>query len=106
VIHVSEHHLSKVLQRLTKAGLVRGVRGPHGGFSLARKANQISLMEVYEAIDGPPALDDCLMHRRICGAKQCILRGTIHAANEQVRRYLTRTKLSALKGTYAKEGGR
>jgi Rrf2 family protein len=106
LIRVSEHHLSKVLQRLAKAGLVRGVRGPRGGFALAKKPNQITLLEVYEAIDGPLAPDDCLMRRRVCGARQCILGGTIRTVNERVKRYLTRTTLSKLKGTYSKEGGR
>jgi len=54
---VSEAHLSKVLQRLTRAGLVKAVRGPKGGFSLAKSADEISLLEVYETIEG--TLEGC-----------------------------------------------
>ncbi|MCK4410230.1 MAG: Rrf2 family transcriptional regulator, partial [Candidatus Eisenbacteria sp.] len=50
---VSKSHLVKVLQRLTKAGLVRSSRGPGGGYSLTRPPREVSIREVYEMVEGP-----------------------------------------------------
>jgi Rrf2 family protein len=45
--------LEQIFQRLRRAGLVTGKRGPGGGFLLTRPPSQISLREIVEAIDGP-----------------------------------------------------
>jgi len=97
---VSEAHLSKVLQRLHKAGLVRAVRGPKGGFSLARPAAKISLLDVYETIEGPLKLSRCLFTTPICGADECIMGDLIQRMNAEVRDYLARTRLSDLHGVF------
>ena len=52
---VSEAHLSKVMQRLAKAGLVKSTRGPKGGFVLGDSGLSISLLSIFEAIEGPVA---------------------------------------------------
>ena len=88
-LHVSETHLSKVLQRLAKVGLVASVRGPHGGFVLARPAAEIRLLDAYEAIEGPLA------------DSRCILDGLVTGVNSRVRDYLTKTKLSTVSGIFA-----
>ncbi|OGO06783.1 MAG: hypothetical protein A2Y73_06145 [Chloroflexi bacterium RBG_13_56_8] len=55
-----ESYLAKIFQDLAKEGVIRSHRGAKGGFSLARPADQISLREIIEAIDGPIALNRCL----------------------------------------------
>jgi Rrf2 family protein len=45
--------LLKCLLRATSAGLLRSLKGPNGGYVLARPANKISMLEVIEAVDGP-----------------------------------------------------
>ena len=52
-LSVSENHLAKVMQRLAREGLVESVRGPKGGFKVRGSPDEISLLDVYEAIDGP-----------------------------------------------------
>jgi len=47
--------LTGILGQLRLAGLVRSVRGPHGGFLLARPAREITVADVVRAIDGPLA---------------------------------------------------
>ena len=49
---VSESHLAKVMQRLVKAGFVSSIRGVNGGFILNRIPDSITLMDVYECIEG------------------------------------------------------
>jgi Rrf2 family protein len=51
--HISEGFLLKVLKPLVPAGVLRSVKGPHGGYRLARPASKITLLEVVEAVDGP-----------------------------------------------------
>ena len=46
-------YLFKVLQKLTKANIIRSKRGPGGGFSLTRPAEAITILEILEAVDGP-----------------------------------------------------
>ena len=50
---ISLKYLFKVLQQLVKANVLRSMRGPHGGFSLARPAEEITMLEIIEAVDGP-----------------------------------------------------
>ena len=49
---LSVEYVSKFMLHLRKAGLVRTVRGAHGGFALSRAPDQISLREVFEALSG------------------------------------------------------
>jgi Rrf2 family protein len=52
--------LSKIISRLSVAGLIRTTRGFRGGVSLAHSPSKISLLAVLEAIDGPIVVNDCL----------------------------------------------
>ena len=52
--------LAKIVAKLSVAGLLHSSRGARGGVSLARSAEQISLLEVVEAIDGPIFLNECV----------------------------------------------
>jgi len=102
---VSEAHLSKVMQRLSKAGLVRSVRGPKGGFLLDTPADQISLLDVYEAIEGRLEDTSCLLGTPVCRGERCILGGLIERVNREVRTYLTRTRLSEMTSIYRRPDG-
>jgi len=54
-------YLSKVVNRLARAGLVRTQRGINGGVTLAREATDISLLEVCEALDDPVLEQRCML---------------------------------------------
>src|SRR5512142_297105 len=56
--------LAKILQKLVKAKIVRSYRGVKGGFSLAREAKEISVLDVMEAIEGKTALNLCLTDKK------------------------------------------
>ena len=61
-----EQFLSKVLQSLTRAGLVISHRGNTGGFELPRVHRETSILQVVEAIEGPIRLNVCLVSDDAC----------------------------------------
>ena len=58
--------LAKILQKLVKAKIVRSYRGVKGGFSLARQAKDISVLDVLEAIEGRLSMNICLADKKKC----------------------------------------
>ena len=56
---ISRHHLHKIVQYLTEAGLVRTIRGAHGGVMLARPASEIKVGEVIRSHEHDQALVEC-----------------------------------------------
>ena len=101
VIHdMSEAHLSKVMQRLVHADIVTSTRGPGGGFRLAKKPDEISLLEVFEAVEGPLRPRNCLFDRKVCGDCGCIMGDLLEDINWMVEDYLMRTYLTDMTFVY------
>jgi Rrf2 family protein len=92
----SSNHLSKVLLKLSKAGLVKSLRGPAGGFILGKVADQISLKEIYEAIEGPLSVSKCFFKIESCQGAACALGSFSHKISEQFEEKLKETQLSQL----------
>jgi Rrf2 family protein len=64
--------LAKIVSQLSVAGLLQTSRGARGGVSLARLPEEITLLEVVEAIDGPIFLNECVSETGTCDfAKEC-----------------------------------
>lgn len=57
---IPPYYLSKIMKDLVAGGLVRSHIGSKGGFSLARPSKTISVREIYEAVEGPLAVMECL----------------------------------------------
>ncbi|MCE5269919.1 Rrf2 family transcriptional regulator [bacterium] len=102
-LNVSEAHLAKVLQRLARYGLVNSVRGPKGGFSIAPGRDNATLLDIYEAIEGPIPDRKCLRSTSICTGKHCIFGNLLEDVNKQVKDYMAETSLPDLAETF---GGR
>jgi len=97
VLGVSEAHLGKVLQGLARRGFVSGRRGPKGGYVLGRPADAITLLEIYEAVEGPFEAMTCLLDRPVCGGgARCVMGSVIRDINRQLEEHLRRTRLSDL----------
>lgn len=84
VLDASEAHLAKIFQRLTKAGFVSSVRGPAGGFVLAKEASEISLLDIYEAIEGTVNLHYCPLGKDKCQFTHCIFGKKLNDASEKI----------------------
>ena len=56
---ISEKYISRLIIELRKAGFVKSVRGANGGYTLTRRPEDISVLEVLEVMEGPIAIVDC-----------------------------------------------
>jgi Rrf2 family protein len=96
VFEASKHHLAKVHQRLTRAGLIVSHRGPGGGVGLAKDPAEITLLEIYEAMEGPMICRPCLFGKETCPRTNCVLSGLLPGLARQVRDYFENTTLAKL----------
>ncbi len=89
--------VSKLLKVLTRAGLVASHRGRHGGYSLSRPADQISLAEIIAALEGPIGLTECSEMVGACGLEQtCLASGSWGPISRAIQGALQGLPLSAL----------
>jgi len=58
--------LAKLLKALAKGRILNSIRGPNGGFILARPAHRITVREILEALKEPGPLPDCILSRLLC----------------------------------------
>jgi len=101
LLKASREHLAKVLQRLVRGGFVESSRGPKGGFTLARPADGVALLEVYEYIEGPFEVRDCLLDERICGVDKCAMGEHLFDANAKLKKFLSETTFGMLAESFA-----
>jgi Rrf2 family protein len=92
----SAHHLAKVMQRLVRAGMVSSTVGPQGGFQLAGDACGITLMDIYQAIEGPLPETGCLLGKPICDGRDCILGELVQKVEREIRSHLASTTLAQM----------
>ncbi len=65
-MRIPRSFLAKILQKLSRAGIVRSVVGAKGGHSLAKNLKNISLLDVIVVIEGPMALNSCTVKKKEC----------------------------------------
>jgi Rrf2 family protein len=93
-LNASEAHLAKVFQRLVKTDLVISHRGPNGGFRLKREPEEITLLEIFNAIEGPVRADICPMIKETCPFSQCIFSGIMFKFQNEFMDFITKNRLS------------
>lgn len=91
--------MAKVLQKLVQRGLVASQQGMNGGYVLARRPEQISAMEVIEALEGPVALTSCLTDRGLClQFEKCTIKDPLAEVNLSVLKRLQEMTIRELAG--------
>jgi len=90
--------VQKLVSMLSRAGLLRSVRGARGGIQLGRPAAAISLADIVEAVEGPIALTSCVNTQNCdCALEQCCaVRPHWGAVNSALRGALAGVPLSQL----------
>jgi Rrf2 family protein len=64
--HIPLNYLAKIMRRLVKKGIVKSMVGPDGGYTLRKAPRDISLRDIYEAIEGEIRIVDCMNGSAIC----------------------------------------
>src|SRR5450432_692685 len=82
---IPQEALAKILQRLTKAGLLSSQYGTNGGYVLARDPRMISALEVIRAIDGPLFMTSCSTTTGDCDqSDRCTVRGPLRKVSRSI----------------------
>jgi len=99
---IPTYYLSKIMKDLVAGGLVRSHMGSKGGFSLARPAEAISIKKVYETVERPFVLMECLEKRQdYCSyCAVCTQRSIWNKAQSLLADYLERVSIRDIAAQY------
>ena len=94
----AEPHLSKVLQRLTRGGLVKSVRGPGGGYKLNCVPEETPLYPIFEQLGGPFEARGCSLEG--CRGHKCFIGDMVDELTRAFFRYLESRTLADFTSYY------
>jgi len=84
-LNIPAPFLGKILQNLAKHKILLSSKGPHGGFSLAAPAEDISIMDIFEIIDGKDYFEKCLIGVQSCTNDPINTPCPLHAKYSHIR---------------------
>jgi len=90
----SRHHVAKVMQRLTKEGYIGSTRGPNGGFFMTGNPKKISLLNIYETIEGKIVATKCPVDKQVCSFDKCFINNITHQMTLDFADYLKKQTLN------------
>jgi len=89
--------LAKLFQKLVRGGVLKSAKGRGGGFSLARAAHEISLMQIVEIMEGPQCLDRCVVGLEKCNDQMpCPQHDLYKPIRQRLKDYLATTTVADL----------
>lgn len=104
-LHLSFHFLTKIFQTLTNHNIIISYRGPNGGVSLAKPANEITIMDIIVAIEGEELFTGCLLALPGCGEElPCPLHHSWSEMRENMKSNFENTSLKELADRMTTEG--
>lgn len=96
-VGVAPPTVSKLLKTMARAGLLESLRGPKGGYRLARARAEISMAQIIDSIEGRAALTQCAETPGRCEYEtRCAVRGNWRRIDAVVRRALERVTLAEM----------
>jgi Rrf2 family protein len=93
---IPSDYLVKIFRQLVKARFVRAVRGRKRGYVFARAPEEISLLDLFEVVEGHPLFDDCFLRHCECGGtvENCCIFSTWAEATRQIKDLLVQTSVA------------
>ena len=92
--HISLSYLEQLFGKLRRAKLVTSVRGPGGGYCLARATNGISVAQIITAVDEPIDATQCGGKENCIDDRRCVTHDLWATLNEKMNDYLTSVTLA------------
>lgn len=93
---IPERFLLKVLKPLVSGRVLMSIKGPNGGYRLAKAPNEITLLDILESVDGPIRGQAAFVRDETDGSLNKRLDQICNLAAEQVRKQLSKVKISDL----------
>ena len=94
---ISMKYLEQIMTILKSGKLIRSIRGPRGGYILAKAPNQIKISDVFDCLEGPVATVECVKDKNYCArALDCMARQLWTQVNEAIRNVLQSVTLKDL----------
>ncbi len=95
---ISEQYLEQLFANLRKAGIVKSVRGAHGGYLLNHDPEDITVGDIIRTLEGPVAPADCVVEEKSCNLiSDCVTHGLWVEISELVNDFFDSTNLADLK---------
>lgn len=103
---ISRPYLEQLFGQLRRRGLVQSVRGPGGGYRLARPAHELSVADVVSAVDEPLRATRCSGGADGCmkGGARCVTHDLWEETGRRIRQYLSTVTLDDLRAGRVKQG--
>ena len=102
--NISNKYLEQLVGIMRSAGLVRSIRGPHGGYVLAKPPEEIKLSEIFRTLEGPVLTVECVENENVCPSHaDCITRRLWIQVNEAILSVLENKTLHDLMDMAEKE---
>lgn len=93
-LKASEAHLAKIFQRLQKSGLVKSTRGPVGGYSLISAPQEVSFLDIYEAVENKVNMEKCPFGKSECMYEKCLFDTRLEELAQNIYETFKEIKLS------------
>lgn len=89
--------VSKVLKMLTKAGILKSIRGANGGYEIAKNSDEVTLYDVIAAIEGDTAITECNKIQSVCSQeKECDTRTGWQQVNDDIKNILSKMTIKRM----------
>ena len=94
--HIPKELMAKTMQKLSKKGYIRSIKGPFGGYYLNISLRKINLIDFIESIEGPIGLVKCSIDEHCDLTDLCNIKTPIHKINDSIRNSLSNINLNEI----------
>jgi len=94
---VPKQYLEQLLGNLRRAGLVTTVRGAQGGYQIAKSPQEISILDIIDAMEGPLELSECMTDKNQCTLScGCPVRRVWEGLTNSINNELAQVRLGSM----------